>query len=101
MTVYSTVIEIKSSITDDMLNKLHSVVENAFSNRAGSIKNSSNEPHLFIFTGGEKDYGCLEVGMLTLKRVEEFLKCVNSWKWIDEDPDECCDVLKIFTTPVR
>ncbi len=99
--MYSTVIEIKSSITDDMLNKLHSVVESAFSNRAGSVKNSSNESHLFIFTGGEKDYGCLEVGMLTLKRVEAFLDCVNSWKWIDEDPDECCDVLKVFAAPVR
>ena len=99
--MYSTIIEIKSSITDDMLNKLHYIVESAFSNRAGSVKNSSNEPHLFIFTGGENDYGCLEVGMLTLKRVETFLNCVKSWKWIDEDPDECCDVLKVFATPVR
>ena len=99
--MYSTVIEIKNSITDDMLNKLRYIVESAFSNRAGSVRNSSNEPRLFIFTGDEKDYGCLEVGMLTLKRVEAFLSCVDSWKWIDEDPDECCDVLKVFATPVR
>ena len=99
--MYSTVIAIKNSITDDMLNKLRYIVESAFSNRAGSVRNSSNEPHLFIFADDEKDYGCLEVGMLTLKRVEAFLSCVDSWKWIDEDPDECCDVLKVFATPVR
>ena len=99
--MYSTVIEIKSSITDDMLNKLRITIESAFSNRAGIVENTSNEPHRFIFKGNESDYGCLEVGMLTLKRVETFLNYVKSWKWIDEDPNECCDVLKVFATPVR
>lgn len=99
--MYSTVIEIKNNVTDDMLNKLRYTIENAFSNRAGNVENTSVQPRLFIFEGDESDYGCLEVGMLTLKRVETFWKYVRSWKWIDDDPDECCDVLKVFSAPVR
>lgn len=34
--------------------------------------------------------------MLTLKRIESFLEYVSSWKWIEDDPDECCDMLRFF-----
>ncbi len=99
--MYQTVIDIKNSVQGDTLRKLQFLVENAFSNRAGKVANVSNEPHRFVFEGDENDYGCLEVGMLTLKRIESFLEYVNSWKWIEDDPDECCDMLRVFSTPVR
>ena len=99
--MYSTVIEIKKDATSDVLSQLKIVIENAFSNRVGTVKNVSKEPYHFEFTGDEKDYGCLEVGLLNLKKDKSILKFFDTWKWIDDDPDECCDVLKVFSTPVR
>lgn len=99
--MYGTVIEVKSDIASDVLSQLQYIIENAFSNRAGSVMNISKEAHRFEFIGGEKDYGCLEVGLLKLKRDTFFLDYVQMWKWIDVNPDECCDVLEIFSTVVR
>lgn len=100
--MYSTVIEIKKNITGDALNRLIQLAEKAFSNRAGSVKNSSSDPHKLIFKGGEKDYGCLDLGVVNLGDVDSFIRQVDSWKWIDEeDPGENCDVLEAFATPVR
>ncbi|HHV12688.1 MAG TPA: hypothetical protein GXX75_20650 [Clostridiales bacterium] len=55
--MYQTVIDIKNSDQGDTLRKLQLLVENAFSNRAGKVANVSNEPHRFVFEGGENDYG--------------------------------------------
>jgi hypothetical protein len=35
--------------------------------------------------------------MLNLKKESNFLPFVSAWQWIDDDPDECCDLLKLFT----
>ena len=100
--MYRTEIEIKKNITGDALNKLRQLAEKAFSNRAGSVKNSSSNPYKLIFKGEEKDYGCLDLGVVNLGDAEGFLRQVNSWKWIDEeDPNENCDVLEAFAMPVR
>lgn len=100
--MYSTVIEIKKSVTGDALKRLCQMAENAFTNRAGSIKNSSKDPHKLVFEGSEKDYGCLDLGVVNLGDADGFLGQVNSWQWIDEeDPGESCDVLEAFAMPVR
>ena len=84
-----------------MLINLRIVAENAFSNRAGSAKNSSSAPYKFVFKGDEDKFGCLEVGMLELEDKYDFLKQVNSWQWIDDnDPKENCDILKVLAMPV-
>lgn len=99
--MYSTVIEIKKNITGDALNKLRQMVESAFVNRAGSVKNSSNDPYKFVFKGGETDYGCLDLGVAELGETDNFLNQVNTWQWLDDDPNEHCDILNVYTTPVR
>lgn len=100
--MYSSIIEIKKSVPSEMLTSLRKATENAFSNRAGSVKNSSDDPYKFIFQGGEDKFGCLEVGMLELKRENNILSQIASWHWVDdEDPEENCDILKVLATPVR
>lgn len=100
--MYSTVIEIKKNVTGDALAQLRQIAERAFSNRAGSIKNSGRGSHRLVFEGGEKDYGCLDLGVAELGFTEGFLGQIASWKWIDyEEPDESCDVLEVYADPVR
>lgn len=100
--MYSTVIEIKKNITGETLNKLGQMAEKAFSNRAGSVKNSSSDPYKLVFEGGEKDYGCLDLGVAMLARSKGILSSIDSWQWLDfDDPDENCDVLEAYAEPVR
>ncbi len=99
--MYRSIIEIKRNVPHDLLINLRIVAENAFSNRAGSVKNSSSNPYKFVFKGDEDKFGCLEVGMLELEDKYDFLKQVNSWQWIDDnDPKENCDILKVLAMPV-
>lgn len=83
------------------MNRLQKNIESAFSNRGGKVINTSKAPHRFEFIGTEKDYVCLELGLIKLKREQEFWKSVRKWEWIDEDPSECCDIIEIFSKPVR
>ncbi len=99
--MYRTVIDIKKSVTGDALKQLQQLAEKAFSNRAGSVKNSSIDPYKLVFKGGEKDYGCLDLGVAELGFTDGFLEQVNSWQWLDDDPRENCDVLKIYTARLR
>lgn len=99
--MYKHVIEIRNGVPHDVLKKIAVMAERAFNNRAGRVRNTSVSPYKFIFEGGEKDYGCLEVGMLALKREKLFMSCVSSWDWVDDDPSESCDVLEVFAMPVR
>lgn len=99
--MYSSIIEIKKNVPDETLANLRQVAEKAFSNRAGSVKNSSDSPYKFVFKGGEDKFGCLEVGMLELEDQHDFLREVCSWQWIDdEEPGENCDILKVLAMPV-
>lgn len=95
--MYRNVIDINREVSDAVLKDLTATADRAFANRAGKVKNVSTSPYRFIYEGGESEFGCLEVGMLNLKREPEFLKCVSAWMWVDEDPEECCDLLKLFT----
>jgi hypothetical protein len=94
--MYRNVIDIRREVSSDVLKMLVAKADKAFNNRAGKVKNTSVSPYRFIYEGGEKEYGCLEVGMLNLKRESNFLSFVSAWNWIDDDPDECCDLLNLF-----
>ena len=99
--MYSSIIEIKKTVSHEALVGLRKVAESAFTNRAGSVENSSNNPYRLVFRGGEDKFGCLELGMLELKREDGVLNQIASWHWIDDDdPDENCDILKVLATPV-
>ena len=94
--MYKSVIDIRSDVPLSLLSTLSLMADNAFNNRAGKVSNVSNAPYRFVYQGGENEYSCLEVGMLNLKREKLFLDCVSAWNWVDEDPDECCDLLKLL-----
>ena len=97
--MYSSIIEIKKTVPSESLVRLRKIAEKAFSNRAGSVENSSNNPYELVFSGGEDKFGCLEVGML--EREHDVLNQIASWRWIDEDdPSENCDILKVLASPV-
>ncbi|RHO81432.1 hypothetical protein DW058_12010 [Clostridiaceae bacterium AF42-6] len=95
--MYRNVIDIRREVPKDTLKRLVAIADKAFNNRAGKVKNVSRSPYRFIYEGGESEYGCLEVGMLNLKREADFLNFVSAWEWVDDDPNECCDLLKLFT----
>ena len=100
--MYKSVIDIRSEVPKDLLSMLVVMADKAFNNRAGHVKNMSKTPYRLSFEGEEKDFGCLELGMLTLENQKEFLSCVESWNWIDEDdPNENCDILAEMLNPVR
>ena len=94
--IYKSVIAIRHDIAETQLQRVRAVAEAAFQNRAGCVKNISEAPYQLVFAGGEGEYGCLEVGMLNLKRESDFFPFLSAWQWIDEDPDECCDLLKLL-----
>lgn len=95
--MYRIVIDVRSEVPEAVLTAITDTADNAFDNRAGRVENVSTSPRRLIYEGGEGAYACLEVGMLNLKRESEFLKYLSAWMWVDEDPDECCDLLKLFT----
>lgn len=93
---YRHVIRIKSDVPENMLSELKGIADRAFCNRAGVVKNIGIEPYTFVYEGEEKDYGCLEVGMLSLKGNNLFLCHVAAWKWVDTEPGESCDMLEVI-----
>lgn len=95
--MYSSIIEIKKNVSNEVLENLRKIAEKAFDNRAGSVKNSSNDPYRFVFNGEEKDYGCLDLGVLSLGKSKSFLDNTSSWHWVEDDPGECCDMLKVLS----
>lgn len=100
--MYKSVIDIKKETPKDVLAFLVSLADKAFDNHAGRVQNTSLIPYRFVYEGGEKEFGCLEVGMLKLEKEDEFLACVSAWNWVDEEePDESCDILKEMAVPVR
>ena len=99
--MYSTVIELKKDVSPALLSQLKEVIEAAFSNRVGTVKKTSNEPYHFEFVGGEDEYGCLDIGSLILKKNALFRKYVKKWNWIEDDPDECCDLIEVFSKQVK
>lgn len=93
---YMTIIRLKDSVSGDLLRSLTETIEKAFVNRAGSLQNTGSNPREFIFQGGEEYYGCLDLGMFYLREVPGVMPFIKTWEWVDEDPDENCDMLEVF-----
>lgn len=94
--MYSTIIELKNDISPDLLDQLKESIEAAFSNRAGTVKNSGTDPYHFVFAGELPEYGCLDLGTLELKDDKLFSNNVLKWDWIEDNPRECCDLIEVF-----
>ena len=94
--MYKTIIRLNDNVSEEQLYILSQVIEKAFVNRAGSLKNVSTHSHEFIFQGDEAFYGCLNLGMFSLRRQKGFLDYIKAMEWVDEDPDESCNMLDVF-----
>lgn len=93
--MYKVVIEFREDISKETLEALIKRADQAFDNRAGKVQNVSKIPYHLSYEGDEKDLGCIDLGALALEDEEDFVACVKSWHWIDEEhPDENCDILK-------
>ncbi len=100
--MYKNVIDIRKEVSQDDLKVLMSMADKAFNNRAGKVENVSTSPYRLVYEGGEREYGCLNLGLLSLCDNVNFVSDVQNWQWIDDDePDENCDVLKELSIPVR
>ena len=99
--MYKAIIEINNNVNADVLIATKKIIESAFDNRLGQVKNSSLEPYCLIFSGDENKYGCLEVGLFALKKHTDVLKNIVSLKWIDKEPSESCDMLEVFSKNIN
>ena len=98
--MHRTIIKIKESTPPTKLRELTAVIEGLFDNRAGKVRNSSRNPYVLTFKGGDPEWTCLSLGTLALEDVPGLLDYISSCWWIDEDPAESSDMLKVFETPV-
>lgn len=99
--MYRTVIKIKKSTPPAKLKMITAIIRGLFNNRAGKVSNTGPDPYTLIFAGDERDWGCLDLGTLALEDVPGLLGYISSCWWIDEDPAESSDMLKVFAMPVR
>ena len=94
--LYQSILTLKDDVSDDLLRELTPIIETAFVNRAGCVKNISKTPRVFVFQGCRDEVGCMDLGMFALREIPGFLSYVKSWDWLDEDPPECCSMLDVF-----
>ena len=100
--MYKVIIELKNNISEKMLKELTKIINGAFENRGGKIFDSDTASlYRFEFVGDYPMYGCLDLGTVILRENELFWNNVSVWEWMDEDPDESCDIIKEFSIPVR
>ena len=95
--MYRTIITIKSDTSQEILTAMHEAAAKAFHNRAGELENVSKGIYTLIFEGNSGVYPCLELGTFAIKDTAGILDYISSWEWIDEDPDESCDMLRVFS----
>ncbi len=95
--MYRTIIELKQGLSDSEYARIKTLIERAFRNRAGSVKNSSQEKHLFVFETEEHDlFCCLGIAILDLWE-QGFDPYFEKWLWEeDEDPSENHDIQKVL-----
>lgn len=99
--MYKTIIKIKRSTPPAKLKMINAIIRGLFNNYAGQVKNSSRNPYVLTFKGGDPEWACLNLGTLALEDVPGLLDYISSCWWIDEEnPEESSDVLKVFATPV-
>ena len=94
--MYRTIIQFKKDTSVEDLLKLKEMAEKAFDNRAGKLSNVSLDLYTLVYQGEEEDEPCLDLGMLDLDKRDFFKNKIEKWDWVDEDPDESCDVLEAF-----
>ncbi len=96
--MFRTIIRLKDGISDELLAKLTEIIEGAFHNRCGDLENINTNPTEFIFESDDPNTACLDIGMNNLIDINNFISCVLSWDWIDEEvPAESCNMLEVIS----
>jgi len=95
--MYKTIIEFHNELPKEKIEELFELCNKAFDNRAGRAVGRIESQNHISYEGDEGLYGCLDLGIIALWDNHVALKYIKSWKWIDEDPDECCDMLEVHT----
>jgi hypothetical protein len=95
--MYRTIITIRSDTPQELLTVIHETAAKAFHNRAGKLENIGKDIYTLIFEGDSGAYPCLELGTFAIKDSAGILDYISSWEWIDEDPDESFDMLRVFS----
>ena len=92
---YHCIIKIKGSTPPEEVGGVQIEAESAFSNRAGEVKNISDEPGVLIYCGNREELDCLRLGITFLKEDTCFLYYIDSFQWINTaDPSESEDILE-------
>lgn len=104
------VLQLKTNLSDEELCLCEKIINQAYDNRHGRIQRScGTNRYEFIFEGYENesktktDRPVLESGTIDLYyelEKKELLNSIEQWKWIEDEPMECCDVIEICSTPV-
>ena len=94
--LYQSILKLNDDVSDELLDELTPIIEAAFVNRAGCVKNISSTPREFVFQGCRDEVSCMDLAMFALRDTPGFLSYVKSWDWLDEDPPECCSILDVF-----
>lgn len=94
MEEYKVIIELSNEVPENELSQIHKMIDDSFSNRAGTVIKRVEGKHRFIFAGNESLYNCLDLGWLELSENNLFMRYVKVFQWVDIDPDETCDLLE-------
>ena len=100
--MYQTVIYFKDDLSEEMLEALRVLCDQAFDNRGGkaSLSENSLPPFCLIYEGEEELFCCMQMANVDLSEVEGFRETIKSWHWIDENPGENHDILAALSIPV-
>lgn len=98
--MYKTIIELKEHISEEDIKEIRRLCIEAHDNRAGKVEIKELSDKTFVFEGEEKDFGCLNLGFLTLNKIKQFKEAVKTWYWEDEDPADSCNLAEALSRPI-
>ncbi len=94
--MYRVMIEMKRGLPESEYSRTDDLICRAYTNRAGSIRNSSESEGVYIFQTEEEDlFAALAIGNLKL-REEGADRYFERWLWEEDNPDENHDIKKVF-----
>lgn len=95
--MYQSIIQLDNKLPDEKIQEITKLIDAAFDNRCGKVINSSNNPYILKYEGSKKDYPCMDISQIELiTNSPEVLNYIVAWNWVDEIPEENCDMMEIY-----
>lgn len=98
--MYRTIIKLKDNTPASVAKEIREICIKAHHNYVGKIDIKDVSPIEYVFEAAEKDYNCLQYGSLCLDDIPVFKEWVKEWNWEDEDPNESCNLIEVFSKPI-